>query len=307
MDRTQQLYYEMKFRVQWRDARRDAFQRLFEQLMSKRYPGDFMACKPWGRQGDEKNDGYLPSARILFQVYGPEEMSSARTVEKVETDFAGASNHWAKYFDRWVFVHNAEALPPDVIKTLLRLRAANPRIDIEQWGYEELLIEFRGLKLADLESWFGVAFSADDRAKVGFAELQAVIEHVKFAMPLPSAAPRQVPPGKIEFNQLSAEVASFIKIGMEKVPLVEAFFAGWRDPLFGSRIAAAFTERYAVLRDTQPPLHPDTLWGELEDWAGVNGTKHPREKAAILATLAWLFGNCDIFDEPPRTQPALAT
>lgn len=287
MDRIQQLYYEKEFRLRWRDARRDAFQRLFEQVMGKRYPKNFMACKPWGQQGDQKNDGYLPSARTLFQVYGPDEMSSARTVKKIEDDFAGAKEHWQKYFDRWVFVHNAEGLPPDVIKTLADLRNANPQIAIEQWGYEELLIEFRGLKLVDLESWLGPAITAEDKAQVGFAELQAVVEHIKFAAPEPGAAPRQVPPGKIEFNQLSAEVANFIKIGMEKVPLVEGFFAGWRDPLFGASIAAAFKERYAELRDAQPPLHPDLIWGELEEWAGFNATRHP---------LAWsnLFISCSV-------------
>lgn len=301
MDRIQQLSYEKDFTIQFVVSRGDAFQRLFEKVMGKRYPGDFMACRPWGRQGDRKNDGYLPSARTLFQVYAPNEISSAETVAKIEDDFAGAKPHWQQYFDRWVFVHNAydQRLPPDVIKTLLDLRSANPQIAIEPWGYEELLIEFRGLKLVDLESWFGVAFSAHDKAQLGYAELQAVIEHIKLMPSPPDIAPRPVPLGKIEFNQLSPAVASFLKIGMEKAPLVERFFGAWRDPQYGSRIAAAFKVRYAELRDRQPALHPDSIWGEIEDWAGMNATKQPIERLAITAILAWLFDSCDIFEEPP--------
>jgi hypothetical protein len=299
MDRVQQASYEKDFTILFHTSKGEAFQTLFERLMKNRYPGDFIACKPWGKQGDEKNDGYLPSARTLFQVYGPERMTLAETVKKINEDFAGAKAHWEKYFNRWVFVHNTDRLPPDVIKALADLRIANPEITIEQWSYVELLIEFRGLKQAALESWFGLAFSAEDKAQVGFADLQAVVEHITFAQALPGSTPRPVPPGKIEFNQLSDAVAAFIKIGMEKAPLVESFFAGWRDPLFGERIATAFKTRYGELRDTMPPLHPDRIWGELEATAGLNATKHPREKVAILAVLAWLFGSCDIFEEPP--------
>lgn len=306
MDRVQQLIYEKDFRIRFLEANEDAFQSLFETLMGKRYPGDFVPCKPWGNQGDEKNDGYLPSARILFQVYAPEKINSAKTVSKVNTDFAGALDHWKKYFDRWVFVHNARALPPDVIKALADLQEDHPQIAIGHWGYEELLKAFRELGQADLESWFGVAYSSEDRGQIGFADLKAVVEHIKHAPVDGGGAPRPVPMGKIEFNQLSREVAGVIKLGMEKAPLVENFFAGWRDPLFGSRVATAFKTRYAELCGEQPTLHPDLIWGELEDWAGYNATKNPREKAAIAAVLAWLFGNCDIFEEPPE-QPASAS
>lgn len=299
MDRVARLIYEKDFKIRFLEATEDAFQHLFETLMSKRYPGDFIPCKPWGNQGDEKNDGYLPSARTLFQVYAPEKLVSAKAVTKINTDFTGAVEHWRQYFDRWVFVHNERALPPDVIKALADLKAANPHLTIEHWSYEALLKVFHELSLADLESWFGVAYSNEDRNQVGYTDLKAVVEHVKFASVPQSDELKAVPMGKIEFNQLSPEVAGIIKLAMEKVRLVEGFFAGWRDPLFASRIAAAFKARYAELRDDESALHPDQIWGELEEWAGYNATRHPREKAAIHAVLAWLFGNCDIFEAPP--------
>jgi len=71
VDRIQQLYYEKEFRLRWRDARRDTFQRLFEQLMGKRYPGDFMACKPWGRQGADKSDGYSTRHACCSKSFDP--------------------------------------------------------------------------------------------------------------------------------------------------------------------------------------------------------------------------------------------
>jgi hypothetical protein len=68
--------------------------------MSKAYPGDFIPCRPWGNVGDRKNDGYLKSERILFQVYAPNEMKMAETVKKIEEDFTEALPYWQKDFDR---------------------------------------------------------------------------------------------------------------------------------------------------------------------------------------------------------------
>lgn len=48
MDNLQEAYYELKFEVLFRDAKGNEFQTLFERLMGLVYPGDFMACRPWG-------------------------------------------------------------------------------------------------------------------------------------------------------------------------------------------------------------------------------------------------------------------
>ena len=92
-----------------------------------------------GRQGDEKNDGFLASERTLYQVYAPNEMTAAQAVNKIQADFAGAKVHWEQYLDQWVFVHNADnGLSPNVQKALLTLRTENPELTLETWGYAEL-------------------------------------------------------------------------------------------------------------------------------------------------------------------------
>ena len=140
-DRYQQISYEKDFRIKFLETRGDAFQRLFEMLMGKVYPNDFIACRPWGKIGDRKNDGYLASKRMLFQVYAPNEMSADKAVSKVNEDFEGGKKHWEKYFDEWFFVHNTHdgRLSPQVIERLEKLKQENPQIRVEHWGYEELL------------------------------------------------------------------------------------------------------------------------------------------------------------------------
>lgn len=158
MERIKQIYYEKCFEVEFVKSKGDGFQQLFEKVMRKAYPGDFIPCRPWGRDGDRKNDGYLFSKRTLFQVYAPNEMAKNEAVTKINEDFAGAKDYWRHYFDTWVFVHNTHdgRLPAHVIDTLLRLDEEHPGITVTQWGFEELILEFRKLDETTLESWFGI-------------------------------------------------------------------------------------------------------------------------------------------------------
>ncbi|PTT98190.1 hypothetical protein DBR45_34485 [Pseudomonas sp. HMWF031] len=306
MDRIQQLNYEKDFRIVFLESKGDGFQRLFERLMSKVHPNDFMACRPWGNVGDRKNDGYLPSARILFQSYAPNDLSAAEAIKKINEDFEGAKEHWEKYFDEWTFVHNAPdgRLGPHIIESLTRLGQENPQIKIGHCGYEEMLAKFRQLSLLDLESWFGPSLTMEANVNLGYGDLVAVLTHISIT-PLPTTNEvKDVSRGKIEANLLSQPVADFLKIGMQKSPLVAHFFNSWKSPTYGEQIASAFNDEYKALRDTTPRLHPDEIFGRLEVWAGGTANSTPTHKAAVLAVMAYLFDECEIFEDAQAVRSA---
>lgn len=306
MDRIQQLNYEKDFRIAFLESKGDGFQRLFEKLMLKAHPNDFMACRPWGNVGDRKNDGYLPSARILFQSYAPNELSAADAIKKINEDFEGAKEHWEKYFDEWTFVHNAPdgRLGPHIIEELGKLRQNNPKIRIGHCGYEEMLAKFRQLSLQDLESWFGPSLTMEANINLGFSDLAVVLTHISIT-PIPTASEvKDVSRGKIEANLLSQAVADFLKIGMQKSPLVGQFFNNWKNPTYGEQIAQAFNSAYVELRDGLPKLHPDEIFGRLEAWAGGTANTTPTHKAAVLAVMAYLFDKCEIFEDAQAVRTA---
>jgi hypothetical protein len=299
MDRIQLLNYEKDFRIAFLEAKGDGFQRLFEKLMSKAHPNDFVACRPWGNVGDRKNDGYLPSARILFQSYAPNEMSAVEAIKKINEDFEGAKEHWEKYFDEWTFVHNAPdgRLGPHIIEGLAKLKQENPKIKIGHCGYEEMLAKFRQLSLQDLESWFGPSLTMEANVNLGYSDLLAVLIHIKIT-PIPTTSEvKDVSRGKIEANLLSQAVADFLKIGMQKSLLVTQFFNNWKNPSYGEQIALAFKSEYFTLREATPRLHPDEIFGRLESWAGGMADTTPTHKAAVLAVMAYLFDKCEIFED----------
>lgn len=295
----QQLGFEKDFRIAFLESKGDGFQRLFEKLMSKVYPSDFMACRPWGKVGDRKNDGYLPSKRTLFQCYAPNELTATEVIKKINEDFDGAKLHWEEYFDRWIFVHNAPdgRLGPHIIETLTKIKQENPNITIAPCGYEELLTDFRKLSREDLESWFGLSLTTEANLNLGYKDLLVVLMHISVSAPPAVTEVQDVSPGKIEANQLSRAVADFLKIGMQKSSVVSSFFENWRNPTYGEQIASAFRNKYVTLRNATPALHPDEIFGKLETWAGGNADTTPSHKAAVLAVMAYLFDRCEIFED----------
>jgi hypothetical protein len=297
----QQAYYEQKFENAFLRAKGDAFQDFFEKVMGFAYKADFMACRPWGNRGDRKNDGFLKSERRLFQVYAPIEMTEAKAVSKIYEDFEGAKAQWRNRFDKWVFAHNAvDGLPPHVQTVLLDFERANPGITLEPWCMEEFRIVFRRLTSDDLVAWFGAAPTSGTKAQLGFKDLLVVLEHLADQSPASSQPVKEVPRGKIEANALSDAVATLLKEGMVKAPLVTRFFEQWHDTTLGERIANSFQTKYESLRGE---LNPNRIFSELQAWAGGADRGAPEHELAVLTVMAYFFERCDIFEEPREVTP----
>lgn len=289
-------YYEQKFEIEFLRAKGDAFQTLFERLMGLAYKADFMACRPWGNQGDRKNDGFLKAERRLFQVYAPNEMDSAKAKTKIAEDFEGAKEHWGTHFDIWVFVHNAtDGLPPHVQKLLLDFEAANPGLSLQPWCLEELRLIFRKLSVDDKASWFGLAPTDKTKISLGFGALQVVLERIAALPAPPMTDVKDVPTGKIEANALSEAVAQLLKEGMIKSPLVGDFLSQTHDETLGERLAEAFKAEYRRLRGGHTP---NQIFADIQSWAGGNHRGAPEHELAVLTVIAYYFERCDIFEEP---------
>ena len=294
-------YYELRFENTFLRAKGNEFQTFFERLMSLAYKADFMACRPWGNIGDRKNDGFLKSERRLFQAYAPNEMEAAKAISKITEDFEGAKVHWGEHFCKWTFVHNAtDGLPPHVQQILLDFEKRNPGITLDPWGLEELRAVFRRLSLDDLAAWFGPAPTEETKARLGFKDIQVVLESLAGKAISSNATVKDVPPGKIEANDLAESVAILVKSGMTKTPLVSTFLEAWHDETLGERLAAAFREEYKRLRGSS---HPNRIFSELQAWVGGNQIGTPEHQMAVLTVLAYFFERCDIFEEPRDTPP----
>lgn len=143
MDNMERAFYDMKFDLEFQSKTANEFQSFFSQVMSARYPGDFIATRPWGQSGDQKCDGYILSTGTFYQVYAPDDLDAKSAVTKMQKDFAGALDKWKEKIRVWVFVHNAKVgVPPHVLQQLTTFKRDNPGIVFSHIGKIELKAVF---------------------------------------------------------------------------------------------------------------------------------------------------------------------
>ena len=270
--------------------------------MERRYRADFQKVIPYGPRGDLKCDGYHGSLKRVYQVYAPDKMNERDAIKKIETDFNGAVQHWKEKLQAWVFVHNQwRGIPAGALQTLLGIDGKNG-IGVMRWCEPELSDEFFGLNTDDQEFILGPAPSELTVRRVQLPDLVPVIGAIAQQDSPPPEEIREVPAGKLEANALSENVRLLLIIGARKSKLVSKLFASWHDPELGDRIARAFRSRYEELRSQSAAA--DEIFHELWKFAG-GGTQQGIEKeAAVLAVLAFLFEECEIFEAPRVEEPA---
>src|SRR5256885_1847706 len=103
LDHLSRSYYALELKHVFADPKAASFQDFFANLMSLRYPDDFVRVITWGAKGDLKNDGFLRSEKKLFAVYAPNELRLAKGTKKITEDYEGAVKHWSAHYEEWVF------------------------------------------------------------------------------------------------------------------------------------------------------------------------------------------------------------
>ncbi len=305
MDEQAKAYYEAIFTRDFATKQGMEFQNFFAELMEKRYPTDFLPCRPWGNRGDRKNDGYLRSRKRMFQVYAPNEMTESETVGKINEDFIEALAYWGAHVRSWVFVHNSRSgLGPAQQKTLLDLRKSHVGHEIEEWGFEALRNELFQLSDVDIAALLGPFPTRELMQRVGFPEVQEVLRHISQVLPR-DYDPLPVSSEKLDFNDLGTWGRDQLRHAMMFTDVVRRYLVGHHDEEYGERVASAFRQRYAALRSMG--VLPTEIYLRLQEYAAA--PDHRTGDAAVVVVLAYFFERCDIFENassPADISPAPA-
>ena len=296
-----QYHYELHLRLKFHEETGDAFQVLFSRLMSKTYPGDFQATRPWGNVGDRKCDGYRVSTRTLYQCYAPFELRLGEAKAKILDDFNGALPHHGTFWVAWVFVHNAidGRLATDVVQLLETLRQNNPDITIGSLSYEEIRQMVFALPVEQVVSLLGPPPSMQALANLGLRDINALLLRWGEAPLPPPSEVRPTPAQKIEFNKLPDWVARFLILGMSRAGLVEKALTTHPDPEFCDRVAEIFRQKYLSLRAQGDS--PEKIYEQLLVFTVGPLATDLRLTLGAYAVLAYFFEQCEIFERPiPR-------
>ena len=89
------LFLQFWNRIHTKNGRE--FQTFFEDIMQKAFP-DFQKIKPYGREGDSGNDGYIKKLGTYYQVFSPNTPSikEIEAAKKLKDDFEKLKNGWIR-------------------------------------------------------------------------------------------------------------------------------------------------------------------------------------------------------------------
>lgn len=288
--------HELLFRLKFAESRGNEFQDFFNNLMERRDP-DFRRVRPWGNQGDRKNDGWSPASRTLYQVYAPASFKSSDLAAKLTDDFDGAVDYWEQYFDTWVFVHNdVDGLAPEVERKVAELNQQNENITCTSWGREQVRRELAQLQDADRTALLGPLITAEQFLSVSAASLQPLFEHLEGAAPNPDPQGiRPVPVDKIERNGLGDAQARLLTLGEAKLQLVDEYLTRVSpQPTYKSEVSSVFTAKYEELRAALE--NADDIFDNLLMWL-TGGVAEADRVVNAVTVLAYFFFTCQIFEE----------
>lgn len=286
--------WETLFRLAFLERHGDSFQDLFAQIMERRDVG-FQRVRPWGSDGDRKNDGWSPTRRTLFQCYAPSTLSASNLASKVSEDYEGAVGYWEDYFDDWIFVHNdLGGMAPLLAKHIADLNAKSEHFACSAWGFAELREEFARLDDAAREAILGPELTANHFMSVSAAALKPLIDALGFMGPDPAATVKPVPFDKIEANALLPAQVEFLTLGSARAPLVEQYLNNaYVLPSHADAIAEAVSTRYRTLRDSDQEA--SVIFDQLVGWICA-GSSDSTTRANAFAIVAYFFDRCHIFE-----------
>jgi hypothetical protein len=149
------FWFRTLFKVKIYETSSDHFQRLFQDVMSYRYPS-FQSVAPYGNQGDGGNDGWMPNEGYYFQVYGKKASSKinlSSTLNKVIKDFEKLINNYGD-IKQYHFVYNDrfEGTPAPIGKALLELKKKYNLEETSAWNSAKLERVFMELDYDQKES-----------------------------------------------------------------------------------------------------------------------------------------------------------
>ena len=294
MDRA---FYDLKYDILFQSKTGNEFQSFFNCIMSARFPGDFVATRPWGQHGGEKCDGYILSTGKFYQVYAPDALDYKATINKMQADFTGALDKWGAKIKEWIFVHNARVgVPPHVLQQLTTFQKENPTITFSHMGKGELksaLFESGDNSIRDI---LGTIPTYTDINNLSMECIRQTLFGIKWSTPTPSVPIVPVSEKKLEANGLSDETKQLFEVGMIKSRLMENFFNQWHDPNLEEKTAAEMNNIYKMA--VADHLCPDDVFQKILTTIAGQDLGNPAKTVASLTIMAYFFQTCDIFEQP---------
>lgn len=249
-----------------------SYEDLFTFVMRHRFP-DFRPVRPVGSVGDRKNDGFISTSGIYFQVFAPEDLerTDKKGAKKVRDDFLGLRTHWndVSKIRQYRFVVNDRyhGLGPETTQAIEKLKSEFPDVTFGSFLCYELESEFTLLGPDIQIELFGALPAELDLTDVELISFQEVIDHlladrepINYSAILPSPKFEE----KISFNNLGSVTANLLRTAsFDGTSLLENLFHFQRN--LSEVLAARFRRLYAEAVDIAARHKSGTVTGLVSE------------------------------------------
>lgn len=295
----QLLYAKVIFEAQFAELHDNAFQEFFQKLMQYRYP-TFLPVVPYGSLGDQGSDGLCTNQDKLYACYGPQSPNDQATTSKFKSDLTTAINKRSGQFSTFVFVHNdRRGMHPRIAAELMGAKHAYPALTFEQMGKVRFWKEFMQLTIEEAQDLLGQEIRVEELVYgLSLMDLEPLLTHLGRTRGRSEwSEAHAIPMHKLEFNNFTPDLQSYIIHGMRFAKQVDDYYEGYYDVLARDETAAAFKEKYLSLIPLD--LTSDEIFQELLVYVIGNMVPAPALYTSAYTILSYFLQRCHIFEEPP--------
>ena len=273
------------------------FEDIFSAIMN--YAGtDFQQIKPWGNIGDRKNDGYIKTKGIFYQVYAPEDIRKSYTniVSKLKEDFDGLKAQWSPVNEFYFVVNDKyKGVNADCEKIIQEIKISHNLNDagfLTAKDLENILFELEDDQI------YLITGHIPDPANIKLLDFSILNEVIGHIMQLPlneGDKPKNVLPNwneKIKLNVLSESVSQLLINGGFQSHSLKEYLKNNSDFLADS-LRDKMNEVYSQEKENKS--------GDELFWAIVNSASPKAEQlyqTSVIVIMSKYFEACDIFEEP---------
>ena len=283
------------FQSKIRSSDGNAFEELFSQIMCYS-DAEFKQIKPWGNIGDRKNDGFIQSKGIYFQVYAPEEIIDKYpdAIKKLKVDFKGLLSQWNPVNEFYFVINDKyKGVNADVIQTMSSIVKDNNLNNgdiLTASNLEKKLFELTDDQIASI-----TGFIPDTRfiTNIDYSVLAQTVGHIMKLPVIKKVGIIKYPDwdNKISFNKLSNEIKSLLENASFNIGSLNIFLAN--DTFLAEELQ---NQIIGIYEEHKKNFQGDDLFNEIMH------SCMPRNEQIfmypVITIMSKYFESCDIFEEP---------
>lgn len=296
MNNQEKAFSRKLFKLKIHEANGQAFEDIFTTIMNY-VESDFQSIKPWGNIGDRKNDGYIRSKGIFFQVFSPEEITTSypNVIKKLNGDFNKLLKQWSPVNEFYFVVNDKyQGVNADCEQAIQSIKKNHGLMNA---GFKTAA-DLENLLFSLEESQIlAIAGFLPDPAMIqlDYTVLSEIISHL-MGLSLPKTQDSSIiyPDWneKITFNNLDSMAANYLNNGSLQIGSLDEYLDN-QSNFFADKVKDKIREIYTECRKTYSGS--DLFWKMVDM---ISTRPETSFQAAGIVLISKYFETCDVFEEP---------